>query len=108
MAKMYPSKFLAGTKSNAERKVYFALQDNLANSFTVFHSVPLLVRDPRERALLPKEIDFLICHPNHGLIAVEVKGGGISCDGPEGKWTSTSSDGVCHDIKNPYSQGRGA
>jgi hypothetical protein len=108
MAKMIPSKILAGTLSNAERKVYFALQDNLPDTFTAFHSVPLLIRDPFANALLPKEIDFLVCHPSHGLLVIEVKGGGIACDESQGEWTSTSSDGVIHSIKNPYQQAKGA
>jgi hypothetical protein len=108
MAKMYPNKILAGTQSNAERKVYFALQDNLPDTFTVFHSVPLLVRDPKANALLPKEIDFLVCHPSHGLLVIEVKGGGIGCDDVRGMWFSTSSDGKVHEIKNPYGQAKGA
>jgi hypothetical protein len=108
MAKMYPSKILAGTQSNAERKVYYALKDNLPDTFSAFHSVPLLVRSQKAPALLPKEIDFLVCHPQHGLLVIEVKGGGISCDGPEGVWNSTSSDGLVHDIKNPYGQAQSA
>jgi hypothetical protein len=108
MAKMYPNKILAGTQSNAERKVYFALQDNLPDTFTVFHSVPLLVRDPKANALLPKEIDFLVCHPSYGLLVIEVKGGGIGCDDIRGMWTSTSSDGTVHEIKNPYGQAKSA
>jgi hypothetical protein len=102
MAKMYPSKILAGTQSNAERKVYFAMRDNLPDTFSVFQSVPLVAHSQKAPALLPKEIDFLVCHPRHGLLAIEVKGGGISCDGTEGIWTSTSSDGQVHEIKNPY------
>ncbi len=108
MAKMIPSKILAGTQSNAERKVYFALRDNLPDTFTVFHSVPLLIRDSRANALLPKEIDFLVCHPSHGLLVIEVKGGGIACDENKGVWTSTSSDGMVHEIKNPYQQAKSA
>src|SRR5436309_2770080 len=108
MAKMVPSKILAGTPSNAERKVYFALQDNLPHTFSVFHSVPLLIRDSRVNALLPKEIDFLVCHPSHGLLVIEVKGGGIACDESKGVWTSTSSDGVIREIKNPYQQAKSA
>ncbi len=105
---MFPSKILAGTQSNAERKVYFALQDNRSDSFTVFHSVPLLVRSSKTNALVPKEIDFLVCHPSHGLLVIEVKGGGIGCDDVRGMWTSKSSEGVVHEIKNPYGQAKGA
>ena len=108
MAKMYPSKILAGTQSNAERKVYYALKDNLPDTFSVFHSVPLLVRSQKAPALLPKEIDFLLCHPQHGLLVIEAKGGGIGCDGTEGVWTSISSDGLVHEIKNPYAQAQSA
>jgi hypothetical protein len=99
MAKMVPGKILAGTLSNAERKVYFALQDNLPDSFTAFHSVPLLIRDRLANVLLLKEIDFLVCHPPHGLLVIEVKGGGIACDESKGEWMSTSSDGVIHQLR---------
>ena len=108
MAKMYPNKILPGTQSNAERKVYHALQDNLPDTFTVFHSVPLLIRDANANALLPKEIDFLVCHPSHGLLVIEVKGGGIACEEDRGVWTSTAGDGVVHEIKNPYQQAKSA
>src|SRR2546426_11344707 len=108
MARMYPNKMLAGTQSNAERKVYYALQENLPDTFTVFHSVPLLVRHSRANALLPREIDFLVCHPSHGLGVIEVKGGGIGCNDAQGAWTSTSSDGIVHEINNPYAQAKSA
>lgn len=70
MAKMIPNltekddiyKF---NKSHAERKLYFLLKDKTPDNWTVHYSV-----------VMPKgEADFLICHPEYGLLIIEVKGG---------------------------------
>jgi hypothetical protein len=106
MAEMHPSIPLKGALSNAERKVFFALQDNLSQVFIGLHSIALLTRSRGAQKLSDGEIDFLICHPSHGLLVVEVKGGGIRCDVQNQSWKSISSDGVEHDIKNPYEQAR--
>jgi Nuclease-related domain/AAA domain/UvrD-like helicase C-terminal domain len=106
MAQMHPGSPLKGSLSSGERKVFFALQDNLPQAFTVLHSVALLTRPREAHRLLDGEIDFIICHPAYGLIVVEAKGGGICCDAQSQRWTSISADGVEHDIKNPYEQAR--
>jgi len=103
---MHPSSPLKGAVSAAERKVFFALQDNLPKAYTALHSVALLTRPRDAQRLVDGEIDFVLCHPAWGIIAVEVKGGGIRCDADAQRWTSTSADGVEHVIKNPYDQAR--
>jgi hypothetical protein len=48
------------------------------------------------------EADFVAVHPSHGIIVIEVKGGGIEVD--QGRWMSTDRNGVQHAIKNPFEQ----
>lgn len=106
MAEMHPSAPLKGTRSNAERKVFFALKERLPEQFTALHSVPLLTRGARGTDRLHDgEIDFLLGHPELGLLVLEVKGGGIRCSQDEQRWSSFGADGE-HEIKNPYEQAR--
>ena len=106
MAEMHPDTPLKGARSSGERKVYFALQENLPAAYTVLHSVPLLSRPRDAKWLLDREVDFVVCHPAYGLLAIEVKGGGIRCNAQNQQWTSISADGQEHVIKNPYEQAR--
>jgi hypothetical protein len=48
------------------------------------------------------EADFVLIHPQHGVLVVEVKGGGVHLD--RGRWCSTDRFGHVHTIKNPYEQ----
>ena len=68
MAEMHPSSPLKGALSNGERKVFFALQDNLPSAFTGLHSVALLTRPRGAQRLFDSEIDFVVCHPAYGLL----------------------------------------
>ena len=106
MARTYPDRPLRGTVSQGERKVFAALQDNLSASWTVLHGVPLLRPGREKTRLYDGEIDFLVCHPAHGLLVVEVKGGGIACDHASERWTTTDYEGRTHEIKNPFEQAR--
>jgi len=78
MARMYPDHPLGDTKSNAERKVFYALKDTLSNDYMVLHSVPIYRRPKKNGPLLDGEIDFLILHSDKGMIAIEVKGGALN------------------------------
>src|SRR5262249_43980036 len=75
----------------------------LGDDFTVLHSVAW-VSKPGHAGPRDGELDFLICHPRRGVLALEVKGGTISVDYREKKWTSTSKAGRTHGIKNPFEQ----
>ncbi len=103
---MHPAEPLKGTLSSGERKAFFSLKENLPDEFIALHSVPLLLASERDRRLLPGEIDFLVCHPGYGVLAIEVKGGAISCDAQNQRWASTSGRGQIYEIKNPYEQVR--
>lgn len=106
MARIYPDHPLSDTLSNAERKVFYSLKDLLPDEYVVLYSVPIYQRSLETDLLLDGEVDFLVIHPDKGMVIIEVKGGGIGFDGKTGKWTSTSFDGATHEIKNPYEQGK--
>lgn len=75
---MIPSGGPAPTDSRAETLVYYLLKEQLSEEFTVVHSLPWLstaVREMGGATTVTGEIDFLIVHPELGVLAVEVKGG---------------------------------
>lgn len=61
----------------SERDVYIALRDQLPDSYRVVHSLPWLrpERDAIDAPLREGEADFVIFHPEYGLLVLEVKGG---------------------------------
>lgn len=109
MARMIPkysSSQLNQIESRAEQKIYTLLKDNLPDTYLVFHSVAWLANSPGRHAQ-DGEIDFLIVHPDHGYLTLEVKGGGINYDPRSDQWTSTNANGI-NNIKDPYDQARRA
>jgi len=106
MAKMIPD--LSDTQleevpSRAEVKVYKALRDNLGNDYVVFFQVSWILRREDEQAK-DGETDFLVCHPDHGYLCIEVKGGGVGFDASSGEWFSVDRSQNKHVIKNPINQ----
>lgn len=73
MAEMIPDIPVQGAPY-AEQQVYTWLRDGLPDDYAVFHSVPMLYRT-RNSGIRPGEMDFVITHPRHGLLVLEVKGG---------------------------------
>lgn len=61
----------------SERDVYVALRDQLPDAYRVVHSLPWLRpnRDSIDAPLREGEADFVIFHPDYGLLVLEVKGG---------------------------------
>ena len=59
-----------------------------------------VARDPVEGAL-DGEIDFVLCHPDEGIVCLEVKGGGIECQ--NGKWFWVTKDSR-KPMKDPFKQ----
>lgn len=108
MARMYPDHFPpemeADPRRQAEATVYAELQRQLDDSHSVFYSVAWLAKKPSGGAR-DGETDFVIAHPEAGLLMLEVKGGRIArSDG--GAWTSTDRAGVVHAIHDPAEQAR--
>lgn len=87
----------------AEVKIYDLLAEKLGTGWTVFYSRPWLglTTSGEEK---DGECDFVVMHPAHGYIAIEVKGGGISHDPKTDVWLSRDRDGIRHKIKNPIGQ----
>jgi hypothetical protein len=106
MARIYPDKPLGTTASNAERKVFYALKDLLPDDYTVLHSVPVYLKEEPTSKMQNGELDFLVLHPNKGMLVIEVKGGGISRDAVSGKWSTIDAKGDVYTIKDPYEQGK--
>lgn len=108
MAKMYPQRFpewaLEDPKRTSERKVYDALFA-LPDSYTVFYSTAWQVRDLKSGAR-DGEIDFIVAHPQKGILIFEVKGGQIRYDAILQQWFSKDRNGDEYKIKNPITQAR--
>ncbi len=100
MARMLPQRLRLETKSDAERRLYHALQRSLPDDFVVFHSVRWLARDPQSGPQ-EGETDFIIAHPALGILVLEVKGGCIRYDGALAQWYSNDIP-----IKDPVLQAR--
>ena len=105
MAQMYPEQLDPETKSGAERLLYEQFREQLDENYLVFHSVHWQANDRRGN---PRdgEADFVLAHPERGILTLEVKGGGIHRDPHSGGWTSTSAAGVVTPIKNPLEQAK--
>jgi hypothetical protein len=106
MAHMYPDT-LEGVdvQSPAERRLFAAFQQELSDHFTVLHSVAWLgVRAPGA-APVDGEADFVIIHPQMGILVIEVKGGVVGYDASSG-WHSRRHDGSTIAIKDPFTQAR--
>ena len=108
MATMIPDVPLApgaaGSAPSGEAKTWLALSE-LPDAWRVYHSktyylVPGLAPGPVREG----EIDFLLLHPEHGLLVLEVKGGGVSFEGRAARWTSVDRRGQTHEVKDPFRQ----
>ena len=91
---------------DAECTVYESLRDQLPDDWSVFAWVSWISRQRGEGAR-DGEADFVLAHPEHGLLVLEVKGGTLRVDGPSGGWFSTSMRGEEHALKeSPLVQAR--
>ena len=98
---------LNGLSSQGEAKVYRSLRDHLGGDYLVLFQVGWILRREKDRAR-DGETDFLICHPTHGYLCVEVKGGGIGFDSATNYWFSIDRHGHRHEISDPIAQARRA
>lgn len=92
MGKVYRGAGSDDTTSDAELALYEAFE-KLPEPFTVLHSVKWFARTLGTIG----EIDFLIAHPDYGVLVMEVKGGAITVD--KGRWFSGR-----YEIKDPCEQ----
>jgi hypothetical protein len=90
-------------KLSAEVKIYDLLARSMPPGWVVFYDVAWLGRVRPHEGPRDGQIDFVLAHPTHGILLLEVKGGRIRFDGPRQQWISTDRDGIHHDI-DPFGQ----
>jgi hypothetical protein len=102
MARMYPDVLPSDLEHRSEEGVYVALRDQLGDDYAVLHSYPWL-RPWRGDALLEGEADFVVVHPQRGMLVLEVKGGDVRHDGR--RWFRDTSNGP-KEFQDPFAQAR--
>ena len=90
MARMIPESPADGS-STAEKRVFERLRDDTSDEFVAFHHVAWII--PGERRPEQGEADFVLAHPERGLLVLEVKGGTISYDAAKGRWSTLGKAG---------------
>jgi len=105
MAKMIPELQDPSAIIAPEQVLYIALRNQLPSDYTVFHSYPWLRRwrGDRAKALVEGETDFLVLHPERGVLVLEVKGGDVDHDA--NGWFRHVASGR-REIQNPFDQAR--
>lgn len=101
--RLLPAAIRAESRRAAEIKVFDALAAQLGPAWTVFYSRPWL-GETASGAEIDGEADFVVAHPDHGVLFIEVKGGAINYDPALDRWTSRDRHGINHTIKNPVEQ----
>src|SRR5882757_4867463 len=86
--------------SEESERIAAAAFKQLSDDWTVLHHVSW--QSKRGGRQGDGEVDFVLLHRAHGIIVIEVKGGGIEIS--EGRWYTTNRHGTKHQIRNPYEQ----
>ncbi|MDP6962973.1 MAG: AAA family ATPase [Planctomycetota bacterium] len=105
MPSVFPP-FLKSSIPKSEFAVYRALRNNLSDDWLVIYS-PRWTKVQSDGRLYSCEADFLVFHPNHGMLLIEVKGGGIKYLPEADEWFTTNSAGEENLIKDPFEQAQG-
>jgi len=100
MARFIPDVAIEDIVHDSERVVYEALR-GLPTGFVVLHSFPWLrpTRDLAGEPLREGEADFVVLHPERGLLVLEVKGGRPELSGR--KWSRGGKE-----LRDPFDQAR--
>lgn len=110
MARLIPKQKLDDISNVPERDVARLLVEQLPSNVTVFHSQPWLApeRDEiKDRVYLDQgEADFIILHPDYGILDLEVKGGRIKYAVEERNFYRTHPSGKTKQITDPFAQGQ--
>src|SRR5688572_5266477 len=100
-----PQEILQNPLRAAECRTFEALNAALDASWSVYYSRPWLgLSNTGEE--VEGEADFVVAHPQHGFLTIEVKGGEIRYEPAAEKWTSTDRNRITHKIKNPVAQAK--
>jgi hypothetical protein len=110
MARMHPSALtpaFTGYAVPAEKIIYDKAKTELPDAYHVFHDLKWddpSIQDSRKRG----QIDFVVAHPDRGLITLEVKGGRCDYEPDLRTWTSMDGDNKVHEITDPFDQASSA
>ena len=109
MARMVPFPMLP-TESSVERRLYEGFLEQLGDEYVVYHSVDWVMA-PRSGGgpTHPEqgEADFIIAHPEDGVLALEAKGGTIRYDPESRRWLQSGRTGAHELHKDPFTQAKG-
>jgi hypothetical protein len=104
MARMVPFPMLP-TESSAERRLYEGFLEQLDDVYVVYHSVDWVIggRDGRPEE---GEADFVVAHPELGLLVLEAKGGTIVYEPGSRSWVQRGRGGAHHLDEDPFHQAK--
>ena len=103
MAVLIPPECDLTKRPMSERIVFEEIRKHLSNEWYVFHSFDYVTRElNRERKRWDGEIDFLLYHPQKGILILEVKGGAVSCRNGQWYQEDRPMDPVGQARKNKY------
>ncbi|MFP4687515.1 MAG: NERD domain-containing protein [bacterium] len=108
MAKMIPARnYTDFHGSGAERRVFDVFEEKLPDEYKVFHSELWYKAPGQHQGDQPRgEIDFLIAHPEKGLLVLEIKGGGVGYEPETDTWYSVGRQGKHELNRSPAEQAR--
>ena len=90
VARMYPERPKEETP-HSERRIFESLKNQLDDNWVVFHSVAWIGRSTGSSSR-DGEADFVVAHPDKGILVIEVKGGTIERDAASGVWRQNSDE----------------
>ena len=105
MARMFPDSNESRVifSSRAEEQFYKKCREELNDKWQVYSSCTLSTLE-QGQGMKHNEIDFVLYHPDYGILVVEVKGGRIRYEATKGSFFSINRFGQSHQIKNPFRQ----
>jgi len=99
-----PNWVLQDERRSAEIKVFEKSSKELSDDWHVFYSRPWWGLNERGGEK-DGEADFVLAHPELGILFLEVKGGQITYDEKQDQWASTDRHGITHNFrKSPVQQ----
>ncbi len=101
---MVPFPILPDTESTAERRLYEGFLEQLDESYVVYHSVDWVLAGAS--GPIEGEADFVVAHPEDGVLVLEVKGGRLAYDPGRRRWLQSGRSGTHELDEDPFHQAR--
>lgn len=90
-----------------ETKVFEAYKSQLSKDWVVYHGVNWHIPSDKYHAQRDGETDFVLTHPELGVLVMEVKGGTQIVYNPQNEsWRSIDDASDSHNIRDPFEQAR--